>query len=283
METMSKGASRDPIAIRDRAVDSLRRRCEVAPTTAIILGSGIGGLADKIQEPTIVPFAQIPGFVSSTAGGHRGALILGHLAGQPVVAMAGRLHRYEGWTNDQVAFPVHVMAALGAVTLIVSNAAGGLNPRLRVGDLVIIRDHINWLGGCFLDFPIATHPLTRQAEIYDARWSAVAMRAAIEGRFNALPGTYLATLGPNYETRSEYRMMRRLGADVAGMSTVIEVLAAASLNMRVLGISMVSNVANPDRPQATNHAEVLAAGRSAEVKMEAVVRAVLTDDESARI
>lgn len=283
METMSSSAPRDPIAIRDRAVDTLRRRCEIAPTTAIILGSGLGGLADKIQDPTVVPFTQIPGFVSSTAGGHRGELILGYLATRPVVAMAGRLHRYEGWTNDQVVFPVHVMAALGAVNLIVSNAAGGVNPRLRVGDLVIIRDHINWLGGCFLDFPTSPGPLTRQSDIYDPHWSAVAMRAAIEGRFNALPGTYLATLGPNYETRSEYRMMRRIGADVAGMSTVIEVLAAASLKMRILGLSMVSNVANPDRATQTNHAEVLEAGRAAEVKMEAVIRAVLTDDESAPV
>jgi purine-nucleoside phosphorylase len=274
---MTSSALDDPLAIRDRAVDYLKRRCDIVPGTAIILGSGLGGVADQIQQATATPFAEIPGFVRATAGGHRGELIMGVLAGQPVVAMAGRLHRYEGWTNDEIVFPVHVMAALGAVNLIVSNAAGGVNPKLRVGDLVIIRDHINWIGGCFRDFPTADGPLTRQAEIYDDHWSAVAMRAAIEGRFTALPGTYLATLGPNYETRSEYRMMRRIGADVVGMSTVIEVLAATSLKMRILGLSMVSNVANPDQATSTNHAEVLAAGRDAEVKMEQVVRAVLTD------
>ncbi len=280
---MTSSALDDPLAIRDRAVDYLKRRCDIVPGTAIILGSGLGGVADQIQQATVTAFAEIPGFARATAGGHRGELITGFLAGQPVVAMAGRLHRYEGWTNDDIVFPLHVMAALGAVNLIVSNAAGGVNPKLRVGDLVIIRDHINWIGGCFRDFPTADGPLTRQAEIYDDHWSAVAMRAAIEGRFTALPGTYLATLGPNYETRSEYRMMRRIGADVVGMSTVIEVLAAASLKMRILGLSMVSNVANPDRATSTNHAEVLAAGRDAEIKMEQVVRAVLTDRGAAGV
>ncbi len=260
----------------DRAHDHLRSLTDVVPQTAIILGSGLGGLADKITDSLAVPFGQIPGLVTSTAAGHRGQLLFGRLAGQPIVAMAGRLHRYEGWTNRQIAFPIQLMSTLGARRLIVSNAAGGLNPKLKVGDVVVIRDHIDWIGSAIRPAAawVADVPM-RRAEVYDPEMSAVAMQSAVENRFNAYRGTYLATLGPNYETRAEYRMMRRMGADVAGMSTVPEVLAAAALKMRILGISMVSNVANPDRPVQAHHQEVLEAGKAAEVKMEAIVRSAL--------
>ncbi len=269
-------AEPSPTAMRDQAIDYLRNVTDTVPTAAIILGSGLGGLADKVGNPINISFADIPGFASSTAAGHRGQLILGTFAERPIVAMAGRLHRYEGWSIDQIAFPVAVMAALGATQLIVSNAAGGVNPKLRVGDIVIIRDHINLIGGVFSsqDY-LARDWLSRRSKIYDGRMSAAAMNAAVANRFNAYQGTYLATLGPNYETRAEYRMMRRIGADVAGMSTVPEVLAAASLEMRVLGISMVSNIANPDQAIKANHAEVLEAGKAAEVKMELIVRHAL--------
>ena len=268
----------DAVARRNAAVKMVRGRSPLRPDTALILGSGLGRLADQIQNATTIPFSAIPGCSHSTASGHRGELILGTLAGKPIVAMAGRLHRYEGWSNDEVVFPVHLMAALGARNLIVSNAAGGVNPKLHLGEIVIIRDHIDWIRGCYVEFPTAAHPLTRGDNLYDAGWSELAMHVALKHRFHASEGTYLATLGPNYETRAEYRMMRKIGADVVGMSTVPEVLAANSLKMRVLGLSMVSNVANPDRPSATNHTEVLEAGRAAEVKMEALVRAALTGD-----
>ena len=259
-----------------RASDFIRRQVDATPTTAIILGSGLGGLADAIEQPTTIPYQDIPGFKTSSAKGHRGELIIGGLAGQTVVAMAGRLHRYEGWSNDEIALPVQLMNSIGATKLIVSNAAGGVSPKLSVGDIIVIRDHINWMGGrssrnrdIFAPSPL------RSSAIYDDAMSSIAIQVSIDSGFNAWQGTYLATLGPTYETRSEYRMMRRIGADVAGMSTVPEVLAAASLKMPILGLSMVSNVANPDVAVVADHAEVLEAGQAAAAKMEAIVRGVL--------
>ena len=266
-----------------QAVGSIRSTCELSPDAAIILGSGLGGLADKIENASVIPFADIPGFVSSTAGGHRGQLILGTIAGANVVAMAGRLHRYEGRSNDEVTFPVGVMHALGARKLVVSNAAGGLNPKFCVGDIMIIRDHINLLGGVF---PSIISPtvrgdlvpgISRRGNVYDEAMSSLAMDASRLRNFAAYEGTYLATLGPTYETRAEYRMMRKLGADAAGMSTVPEVLAASRLGMRILGLSMISNVASPDVAVVADHDEVLEAGKTAEVKMEAIVRHVFRD------
>ncbi|TWU58623.1 Purine nucleoside phosphorylase 1 [Rubripirellula tenax] len=268
-----------------KAADFIRSEHDLRPVVAIILGSGLGGLAEKIESPTAIPFHDIPGFGTSTAAGHRGQLILGTIESVPVVTMAGRFHRYEGWSNTEVAFPVAVMHSLGCRSLIVSNAAGGVSPKLRVGNIVVIQDHINLMGPHVVDREDASNRersvqldpphFTRPANTYDPILSATALGVAIREGFDAYPGTYLATLGPNYETRAEYRMMRRIGADVVGMSTVPEVLAASSLGMRILGLSMVSNVANPDQAVKANHEEVLHAGRAAEVKMEAIVRGVL--------
>ena len=269
------------------AAKAIQRRFAGNPSVAIILGSGLGGLADQIVNATCIPYTEIPGFGTSTASGHRGQLILGEFESKTVVAMAGRFHRYEGWSNAQVAFPVRVMAELGASTLIATNAAGGVSPKLAVGDLVVIRDHINLMGGTF-DRPISvesngvlsaafsqeTGPL-RHTSVYDDSLAERALRVGVDQNFEVSSGTYLATLGPNYESRSEYRMMRRLGADVVGMSTVPEVLAAIRVKMRVLGVSMVSNVANPDQPLKADHAEVLAAGQAAAVKLESIVRSVV--------
>lgn len=258
------------------AVELVRSRSETTPAVAIILGSGLSGLADRIDQPVEIPYADIPGCGRSTASGHRGQLIVGWLESTPVVVMAGRFHRYEGWTNDQIAFPVRLMAAIGASRLIVSNAAGGVSPKLRVGDIVVIRDHINLLGGrSEVSAGSLTEVPRRWGDVYDDQMSSLAMRVAVENQFNAYPGTYLATIGPNYETRSEYRMFRKIGADVVGMSTIPEVLAAVNVKMRVLGLSLVANVANPDQAVTADHLEVLEAGRAAEIKMEMIVRAVL--------
>ena len=292
-----------------QAVDFVIRKCGDAgggqrPATGIILGSGLGGLADQIHDPVVFSYGDIPGFGVSSAGGHRGELILGAIEASPVIAMAGRFHRYEGWSNEQVAFPVKLMARLGADRLIVSNAAGGVNPKFRVGDIVVIRDHLNFMGCCDFrgsgglqtsdskadqkssqlriaperqtKFDAECPGLMRGGEIYDSELSRIAFQVGRRDRFNVYPGTYLATLGPNYETRSEYRMMRRIGADVAGMSTVPEVLAGSAAGMRILGLSMVSNVANPDQPTKADHSEVLEAGISAAVKLEGIVREVLS-------
>lgn len=258
------------------AADFVRAASNVTPKAAIILGSGLGKLADHIESPTAIPFGDIPGFGTSTAAGHRGQLVLGTIEDVPVVAMAGRFHRYEGWSNDDVAFPVAVMHAIGARHLIVSNAAGGVSPKLRVGDIVVITDHVNFMTGAFgWNRDRGEESFQRPAATYDPAMSAVAMEVGVRENFTAIRGTYLATFGPTYETRAEYRMMRRIGADVVGMSTVPEVIAASHLGMAVLGLSMVSNVANPDLAVVADHDEVLQAGQAAEVKMEAIVRGVL--------
>ena len=269
-------AKRD--ALRDEAVGFIREACAVQPIAAIILGSGLGGLADQIHDAISIAYHDIPGFAKSTAGGHRGELILGTLGDAPVVAMAGRFHRYEGWSIDDVAFPVHVMNALGASRLIVSNAAGGVNPKLRVGDIVVITDHINLMTGISLcsRYP-ANLSIGRAPEVYDPAMSAIAMETSIQEQFTAYRGTYLATFGPTYETRAEYRMQRKIGADVAGMSTVPEVLAAIELQMSILGLSLVTNVANPDISVKADHADVLQAGQAGATKMESIVRRVLDD------
>ncbi|MEO1525778.1 MAG: purine-nucleoside phosphorylase [Planctomycetota bacterium] len=266
------------------AVEAVLDRVQLAldqPRTGIVLGSGLGPLADKIESPTAIAFADIPGFGRSTAGGHRGQLIVGHLAGSPVIAMAGRLHRYEGWSDEEVTFPIRVLHGLGATRLIASNAAGGVNPKLRVGDVLVIRDHINWLhpraGGALITFRAgskAEEP-SPHAEIYSSEMAEAALAAARRNGFSATEGTYLATLGPTYETRAEYRMMRRIGADVVGMSTVGEVITAIRCGLSVLALSTVSNVADPDRPVVADHQEVLAAGAAAAEKLEAIVRSVL--------
>ncbi len=274
------------------------------PATGIILGSGLGGLADQVHDPIVLSYEDIPGFGISAAGGHRGELILGSIEASPVIAMAGRFHRYEGWSNEQVAFPVKLMARLGARRLIVSNAAGGVNPKFRVGDIVVICDHLNFMGHCNFRGPDGLrssclpvdrkssercmppeHPqeldggysgLMRGGETYDSELSRIAFQVGVREGFNVYSGTYLATLGPNYETRSEYRMMRRIGADVVGMSTIPEVLAGSAAGMRILGLSMVSNVANPDLPTKADHSEVLEAGVAGAAKLESIVREVLS-------
>lgn len=248
----------------------------LGPTTAIILGSGLGGLADEIGEPRTLATADIPGFARGTAAGHRGQLVAGRWGGSDVLVLAGRLHRYEGWSLAQITFPVRLLAALGARSLIVSNAAGGLRAHFRVGDPLVIRDHINWIGNPPSGSDTGGRGiLLRGTSPYDPQLAAAALAAGRRGDFAVHEGTYLATLGPTYETRAEYRMMRRMGADCVGMSTVPEVLEARRLGMRVLAISMISNVARPDAAGETTHEEVLEAGRQAEPRMKRLVHGVL--------
>jgi len=283
----------------DGALQTARDRCAghrgfLAPRAAIILGSGLGGLADEITAPLRIDYADLPGFARATASGHRGQLIFGTLDDVPVVAMAGRMHRYEGHSDDRVTFPVRLMAALGARTLIVSNAAGGLNPVLNVGDIVVIDDHIDLakkraekgVRPLLCEAPAGPVPGKRglppfsdrvasPLRLYDNQLSQIALAAARAGDFAAILGNYIATLGPTYETRAEYRMMRFFGGDVVGMSTAPEVCVAVTLGMRVLGLSMVSNVARPDQAQATDHQEVLDAGRASQSKLRKIVAATL--------
>lgn len=269
----------------EQAVAVIRRRYTGSPKTAIILGSGLGGLADEIEDAVAFPYASLPGFAQSTAHGHQNQLIAGKLDGVDVIAMAGRFHRYEGYSDAQVTYPVRVFAALGATQLIASNVAGGLWPSMNVGDIVVIRDHID-LGkkrparAASSQQATAALPVDRVEsavcrELYDPSLIELALEAARKANFHAQSGVYLATLGPTYETRAEYRMMRFFNADVVGMSTAPEVRVAVERGMRVLALSMVSNVARPDVPVPADHEEVLAAGRSAAFKLRAIVSAAL--------
>ena len=213
------------------------------PHTAIILGSGLGLLADRLENPVVIPYADIPNFRRSTAVGHKGNLIVGTLGGECVMAMQGRFHYYEGYTMQEVTFPVRVMARLGIKTLLVSNAAGAVNPEYRVGDMMIITDHINLmpnpLVGPNMDefgdrFPDMT-------TVYSRRLREKALAAAARMGIELRQGVYVAGTGPTYETPAEYRMYRLIGGDAAGMSTVPEVIVARHCGMEIFGMSVITN------------------------------------------
>ena len=230
--------------------DYLRRRIEAhglaLPQTAIILGSGLGKLADSIANALTIPYAEIPHFMTSTAVGHKGNLIVGTLGGRSVLAMQGRFHYYEGYTMQQVTYPVRVFAALGIKTLMVSNAAGAVNPAYKVGDLTVITDHINLMPNPLVGpnqdefgprFPDMT-------EAYSLRLRRLADETAAHMGIALQHGVYVAGTGPTYETPAEYRMYRLLGGDLAGMSTVPEVIVARHCGMEVFGMSVVTNQSN---------------------------------------
>lgn len=273
----------------NEAVDYVLQQRLLQPQVAIILGSGLGGLADDVQHESCIPYCEIPHFKLTHAIGHAGRFLLGYLAGMPVVVMQGRYHRYEGHSNATVSFPVRVMQALGARTLIVTNAAGGLNPRYRAGDLMLVDQHIDCLwqrpgrspaaGDDQLDVPgsRALGALRYLSHIYDADLLDRAKHIALRHALNVQRGVYVATLGPTYETRSEYRMFRGMGGDAVGMSTVPEVMTARELAMRVLAISVITNVACTDQAQGTTHDEVVQCGRQVEPELRRLVHQLLEE------
>ena len=233
------------------------------PQIAVILGSGLGALADEVEAVASIPYSEIPGFAASSVVGHAGRLVAGTLAGTQVLVMQGRLHYYEGYSLQQVTFPVRVMRALGAHTLIVTNAAGGLNPDFRAGDFMLITDHINMLGWGGQNPLIGPNdpqlgprfPAMNPA--YDPDLLKIAEEAAIACNVEVRRGVYIVLAGPNYETRAELKALRMLGADAVGMSTVPEVLVARHSGMKVLGISNITNMALADSDEPVNHEEVL--------------------------
>ncbi len=247
------------------------------PQVAIVLGSGLGLLASHVQHASTIDYDHIPFFPPTTASGHAGKLVLGYLGGMPVVIMQGRGHRYEGLADHQISFPIHCLHALGAKTLITTNAAGGLNARYRRGDLMLIDEHINflWPRGQVERLP-GTQP-AHCASPYDLQLMQRAHRIARRLDIDLRQGCYLATLGPTYETRSEYRFFRLLGADAVGMSTVPEVLAARDLGMRVLAASIITNVASTDTPLSTSHAEVVDTGQQAGPRLLQIITQLLED------
>ncbi len=260
------------------AVRAVRARTTFVPDVAIILGTGLGALAEQMMVETRIPYGDIPGFPLSTVESHAGRLLLGTLAGRRVVAMQGRFHRYEGYTLQQIVFPVRVLKTLGAGTLIVSNACGGLHPLWSSGDLMLIADHINLLGDNPLVGPNDASLGPRfpdMSEPYDAELRALARAVALELGVTLREGVYVAVTGPNLETRSEYRMLRALGADVVGMSTVPEVIAAVHLGMRILGVSIITDQCLPDALEPASVEEIIAVARTAEPKLTALIRGVL--------
>jgi purine-nucleoside phosphorylase len=252
------------------AAETVRGRSALVPEVGIILGTGLGGLAREIAVEAEVPYERIPGFPLSTVETHAGRLLLGRLGGRPVVAMQGRFHRYEGYDLQQVTFPVRVMHALGARTLVVSNACGGMNPLWGPGDLVLLSDHINLLGDNPLvgpnddrlgpRFPVMSAP-------YDPELRALARAVALELGIVLREGVYVAVAGPNLETRAEYRMLRAVGADVVGMSTVPEVIVAGHQGMRTVGISIITDQCLPDALEPADIGRIIATAGRAEPRL----------------
>jgi purine-nucleoside phosphorylase len=260
------------------AVRAVQARTKLVPDVAIILGTGLGGLADEVTLETRIPYGEIPGFPLSTVESHAGHLLVGTLSGRRVMAMQGRFHRYEGYSLQQIAFPVRVLRQLGARTLVVSNACGGMHPLWGPGDLMLIADHINLLGDNPLVGPNDDRLGPRFPDMsapYDAGLRAVARAVALEHGITLREGVYVAVPGPNLETRAEYRMLRTLGADVVGMSTVPEVIAAVHLGMRVLGVSIITDQCLPDALAPASVEQIIAVARAAEPKLTTLVRGVL--------
>jgi len=248
----------------------VRGRSALVPEIGIILGTGLGGLAREIVVEAEVPYGEIPGFPLSTVETHAGRLLLGRLGGRPVVAMQGRFHRYEGYDLQQVTFPVRVLHALGARLLIVSNACGGMNPLWGPGDLVLLSDHINLLGDNPLVGPNDERLGPRFPDMsapYDPELRALARKAALELGIMLREGVYVAVPGPNLETRAEYRMLRAIGADVVGMSTVPEVIVAGHQGMRTIGISIITDQCLPDALEPADIGRIIATAGRAEPQL----------------
>lgn len=260
------------------ATRAVRSRWAGTPRVGIVLGTGLGGLAEEIDSEARIPYPEIPFFPRSTVESHKGQLVCGRLGGQTVVAMEGRFHLYEGYTAAQVTFPIRVMKELGCRYLFVSNAAGGLNPFHAKGDLVVIEDHINLLGMNPLIGPNDERLGVRfpdMIEPYDRGLQKLALQAALESNIVAHRGVYVAVTGPNLETRAEYRFLRGIGADVVGMSTIPEVLVAVHAGLRVLGFSIVTDLCLPDALAPVSVEEIIAVAREAEAKLRTIVSRVL--------
>ncbi|HEX2450146.1 MAG TPA: purine-nucleoside phosphorylase [Gemmatimonadales bacterium] len=260
------------------AAAAVARRAPSRPVVGIVLGTGLGGLAEEIAVDTAIPYQDIPGFPLSTVESHAGRLLFGRLGGKPVVAMQGRFHRYEGYDLRQVTFPVRVLHALGADTLVVSNACGGMHPLWSPGDLMLMADHINLLGDNPLVGPNDDRLGPRFPDLsaaYDPALRALARAAAVELGITLREGVYVAVPGPNLETRAEYRMLRALGADVVGMSTVPEVIVANHEGMRVLGLSIITDQCLPDALEPADIGRIIETARKAEPHLTRLVTRVV--------
>lgn len=262
----------------EAAAAVIRERFARRPGVAIVLGTGLGGLAAEIDADVALDYAEIPGFPLSTVESHHGRLLCGTLGGKTVVAMQGRFHRYEGYSLQQVTFPIRVLRRLGAETLIVSNACGGMHPLWSAGDVMLIADHINLLGDNPLIGPNDDRFGPRFPDMsapYDESLRALARAVAAEAGIPLREGVYVAVTGPNLETRAEYRFLRAIGADVVGMSTVPEVIVAVHAGMRVLGLSIVTDMCLPDALEPATVERIVAVANRAEPSLTRIVRGVL--------
>jgi len=260
------------------ALAAVTERAALVPEVAVILGSGLGPLAEEIGGVSI-PYSDIPGMPISSAPGHAGQLVIGYLEGRPVVAMQGRVHPYEGFTAAQCSFPVALMAGLGARSLLVSNACGGLNPHFEAGDLMLQLDFINATGQNPLIGPVreGLERFPVMFDCYDPQYLAAARGAALRHGIALREGVYLAITGPSYASRAELRAFRTLGADTIGMSTVFEVITARQLDMRVVGLSVVTDMALPDGQEHSTGDQVIAMAHKSGETFRRLVRALLPD------
>ncbi len=263
---------------RDEALHYIQQQTDLRPEYVIVLGTGLGKIADKMQVQSEIPYEEIPHFGTTTVEQHEGKLLFGELAGKEVVAMQGRFHYYEGYTMKQIVFPLRVLYSNGAETLFISNACGGMNANYRRGDIMLIRDHINMMGDNPLIGPNDEEMGTRfpdMSEPYTGGLIELAEQVALEESIQMHKGVYAAFPGPMLETRAEYRMMRLVGADVVGMSTVPEVLAAVHMEMDVLGISVITDECFPDCLEPVVLEDVLEAAGMAEPQVTNVIAGVL--------
>ena len=277
----------------NEAADAVRQRISVVPEVGLVTGSGLASLADKVASAARIAYGALPHFPSSTVAGHPGELVLGELESVPIIIQKGRVHFYEGYSMQQITFPIRVMRALGVETLIVTNAAGGLNPAFSAGDTMVIRDHLNLTGMAGFNplrgpnDPDLGPRFPLMAGAYDPQLRRLAYEVAAELSFELQSGVYAGLAGPTFETPAELRFLRMMGADAVGMSTTPEVTVARHAGMQVLGFSIISNMALPDEIEAAVdargegagtdevHEEVLEAGQQAVPRLRAVIRGVL--------
>jgi purine-nucleoside phosphorylase len=267
----------------EAAVAAIQKLTPLRPRVGLILGSGLNALAEAVKDGVKIPYGELPHFPIATVEGHVGCLIMGRLEGQNVAVMQGRAHYYEGYSMAEITFPVRVMQVLGIEILIVTNAAGGINPKFQAGDVMLITDHINLVGMCGLN-PLRGPNLDEfgprfpdMSEPYDAHLQALAKQAAVEANVPLQEGVYVCLTGPSFETRADLRFLRLIGADAVGMSTVPEVTVARHGGTQVLGLSGISNVAllEGTPPAETTHEEVLEAGQVLVPRLDAIIRGVL--------
>jgi purine-nucleoside phosphorylase len=265
-----------PLQVKESA-EALQRKISIVPTVGIVLGTGLNDLVNHIQQPIIIPYNEIPHFPQATVEFHKGRLVLGFLEDVPVVAMQGRFHYYEGYSMQQITFPVRVLKELGIQTLLLSNAAGGMNPDFKKGDLIITDDHINLLP----DNPLRGlsnefgNKFVDMSQPYDRHLQELISEAFQTAGIPVKKGVYVSVMGPNLETRAEYRWLRGTGADMVGMSTVPEVIVASQLGLRCAAVSVVTDECDPDNLKAVNIAEIIEIAGAADKKLSAVFCSVV--------